>query len=245
MGRARLNCPDDIKPLLDEHTAQEIAKIAGVSIDVASRWRAEAGAPRITQYGPTRWTPALCEEFESLYMKGTPTSKLCARFGVTRQRILQVARQMGLPSRATEVQQAAAAERADRAAESREAAEASDDPGRKLDRALRAAGVRQDPPELVELAGRYPDDYVARKVGVTRARVAASRHRNGVPAAARPKLPRVPGAWQATCRRCYELRAIRGWTWAEIEVEVGTSNACHAAKVHATRAGLPWPIFKV
>lgn len=103
-GRPRKECPAELEPKLGELPAHELAEQVGVTPGVVRRWRQERG---IRGPPPARKPPSLPQErigrfpgFVEHYEAGESFQDLGKRYGVSRQRTHQLAKALGLPSRA-------------------------------------------------------------------------------------------------------------------------------------------------
>lgn len=237
-GRRPIPAPPDLAELAAGRTLADIAQLCGVSRDTVRSWLQAAGLRSRGIAGPRspEATRAAHEArypgFAALYLGPQSLADIGLHFGVSRERVRQVAASLGLPPRAPDKQTQVAAKRARQARRRASLAQAGHKrPMGVAERRLAAIGPR---------LARHSDYDLAMRLGLSAA--AVTRYRRKVKA----KSPGQAHGYRPTPQGskgkiCYLLRRKRGLSWRAIRARTLSTHPCGAASAWARSTGAPWP----
>lgn len=246
--KRRAPAPADFSVRAEHSTKRQLAVHYGVGPHVIQRWSEETGiAPkripgsRNARIETEAYIQRIDAKFPGLleaYKGSEKLEVIGAIYGISHERVRQIAFRCGLPGR--EKRRRAQAEQAkeQRARKKELLSKSLQDQGleRQLSHARRV--LRASHSRLNE----WSDREASARLGVHWSRVTAYRHATGLPLKGRQKGVKTLSLPPSTGARCYLLRKKRGWTWESIGSHCRCSNAYQMAAAHAQKNSLPWPV---
>lgn len=246
--RCRAPAPADFSVRAEHSTRQQLAVHYDVGSHVVQRWSAETGVTPKKIPG-SRTAPIEMEayirrieaRFPGLleaYKGPEKLEVIGAIYGISHERVRQIAFRCGLPSREKRRRIQAEQVREQRVRKKELLSKSLKDQGlgRQLSHARRV--LRASHSRLNE----WSDREASARLGVHWARVTAYRHAMGLPLKGMQKGTKALNLPPNTGARCYLLRKKRGWAWESIGIHCHCSNAYQMAAAYARKNGLPWPV---